>query len=309
VLFPALLCQLDRRGEVFAGPPNGGLLVVAVSALLAAALLGFLARPVLRPPAALFASCVQTTFRYNSYLGLALAQSLAGSRGVALLALIFSVCIPLANLIAVSTMARHSQAGLVRELAPQPADHRHGERPGGERHRPAVAAVRRARARSPGAGEPGAGADLRRRGADPGRRSHAPRAARLLLRREAAAVSCRGAGARLAARTTGEQAQIALVFAALPTATTAYVLATRMGFDGAPVSFLITAQTLASMATLPLWSGLLQGSSEACRRSAHATCSRTSEDGESARARSASTTVAEVGALPSPTARLRSQRS
>ena len=50
-----------------------------------------------------------------------------------------------------------------------------------------------------------------------------------------------------------EQARIAVLFAALPTATSAYVLATRMGFDGAPVSFLITAQTGASMLTLPVW--------------------------------------------------------
>ena len=46
-----------------------------------------------------------------------------------------------------------------------------------------------------------------------------------------------------------------------------------------------------------------------CRASAHATCSRTSADGSSARASSAATTAGVVGALPSPTARLRDQRS
>jgi hypothetical protein len=52
-----------------------------------------------------------------------------------------------------------------------------------------------------------------------------------------------------------------------------------------------------------------KGIDRACRPNAHATCSRTSAEGSSARARSASTTAGVVGALPSPTARFRSHRS
>ena len=255
VLFPALLFNSIVAAK-YSLAADGGLLLVAVCGLISAALLGFLARPVLRPPAALFASCVQTTFRYNSYLGLALAQSLAGSRGVALLALIFSVCIPLANLIAVSTMARHSQAGLARELMRNPL---------------IISTVAGLAANVLGLQLPQVAAHAL------GRLGQASLALGLI---------CVGAGLTLAGAAThrvllgyfsavklllfpavalalawllglpAEQAQIALVFAALPTATTAYVLATRMGFDGAPVSFLITAQTLASMLTLPLWVSL-----------------------------------------------------
>ena len=258
VLFPALLFNSIVAAK-YSLAADGGLLLVAVCGLISAALLGFLARPVLRPPAALFASCVQTTFRYNSYLGLALAQSLAGSRGVALLALIFSVCIPLANLIAVSTMARHSQAGLARELMRNPL---------------IISTVAGLAANVLGLQLPQVAAHAL------GRLGQASLALGLI---------CVGAGLTLAGAAThrvllgyfsavklllfpavalalawllglpAEQAQIALVFAALPTATTAYVLATRMGFDGAPVSFLITAQTLASMATLPLWVWVASG--------------------------------------------------
>jgi predicted permease len=46
---------------------------------------------------------------------------------------------------------------------------------------------------------------------------------------------------------------IALAFAALPTASSAYILAQRMGGDGAGVAWLISASTLAAMVTLPLW--------------------------------------------------------
>jgi predicted permease len=49
------------------------------------------------------------------------------------------------------------------------------------------------------------------------------------------------------------QKQIAIMFAALPTASSAYVLATRMGGHGPLVAFLITASTLLSIIMLPVW--------------------------------------------------------
>jgi len=255
VLFPALLFS-SIVASSYTLAADGGLALVAASGLLAAALLGFLARPLLRPPPALFASCVQTAFRYNAYLGLALAQSVAGSRGVAQIALVLSVCIPLANLIAVSTLARHTQTGLLRELVRNPL---------------IIATVSGLAANLLGLQLPQVATQAL------GRLGQASLALGLI---------CVGAGLSLAGAAThrvllgwfsavklllfpavvlalawllglpAEQARIAAVFAALPTATSAYVLATRMGFDGAPVSFLITAQTLASMLTLPLWVAL-----------------------------------------------------
>jgi malonate transporter len=255
VLFPALLFNSIVAAK-YSLAADGGLLVVSVGALLCAAVLGFVARPVLKPPPALFAGCVQTAYRYNSYLGLALAQSLAGSRGVAQIALVFSVCIPLANLIAVSTLARHSQTGLARELVRNPL---------------IIATVGGLAANALGLQLP---------------QFVSQALARMGQASLALGLICVGAGLSLAGAAThrlllgwfsavklllfplaalalawllelpAAQAQIAIVFAALPTATSAYVLATRMGFDGAPVSFLITAQTLASMLTLPLWVAL-----------------------------------------------------
>jgi predicted permease len=49
------------------------------------------------------------------------------------------------------------------------------------------------------------------------------------------------------------QLQILVTFAALPTASSAYVLATRMGGNGPLVAFIITAGTLVSIGTLPVW--------------------------------------------------------
>ena len=52
---------------------------------------------------------------------------------------------------------------------------------------------------------------------------------------------------------------VVVLFAALPTASSAYILAMRMGGDGRSVAWLISATTLASMVTLPVWAGWLAG--------------------------------------------------
>jgi len=56
---------------------------------------------------------------------------------------------------------------------------------------------------------------------------------------------------------SGLNYQVAVLFAALPTASSAYILAMRMGGDGKSVAWLISATTLASMLTLPLWAAWL----------------------------------------------------
>jgi predicted permease len=56
---------------------------------------------------------------------------------------------------------------------------------------------------------------------------------------------------------TGLNYQIVVLFAALPTASSAYILAMRMGGDGKSVAWLISATTLGSMLTLPLWAAWL----------------------------------------------------
>ena len=52
---------------------------------------------------------------------------------------------------------------------------------------------------------------------------------------------------------SGLNFQIVVLFAALPTASSAYILAMRMGGDGRSVAWLISATTLGAMLTLPLW--------------------------------------------------------
>jgi predicted permease len=45
----------------------------------------------------------------------------------------------------------------------------------------------------------------------------------------------------------------------MPTASSAYILAMRMGGDGRSVAWLISASTLLAMLSLPLWAAWLIG--------------------------------------------------
>ena len=53
--------------------------------------------------------------------------------------------------------------------------------------------------------------------------------------------------------------QIVTLHAALPTASSAFILAARMGGAGKPVAALISLGTLLSMVTMPVWVALLSG--------------------------------------------------
>jgi predicted permease len=52
---------------------------------------------------------------------------------------------------------------------------------------------------------------------------------------------------------------VLLAFSALPTASSCYVLAARMGYDGAYVAGLVTLSTLLGMVSLPFALGVLRG--------------------------------------------------
>jgi len=252
VLFPALLFNSIFSAK-FSLATDALLLGAGVVTLLSAAAMGFLAKPLFRTEPALFASCVQTAYRYNSYVGLALAQSLFGARGVALLALILAVCIPLANLIAVTTLARHAKSNLGRELVTNPL---------------IVSTVAGLAAQLAGLELPGfASSFLTRMGSaslalgllcigaglsfmtvkDDPRSLSWFTFVKLVATPAVAVIIVWALGLR------GVEAQVVVLFAALPTASSAYILAVRMGGLAAPVAALITIQTLAAMVTLPLW--------------------------------------------------------
>lgn len=200
----------------------------------------------------LHASGAQTAFRFNSYVALALAQRLAGSQGLAWLGLIMSLCVPIANVAAVWPLARHGGQGLARELARNPlilatvcglAFNLLGL------SLPALATTTLARVG--GAALPlglmAVGAGLRLGAL----RDGAGLASALLAIRHlllpAVALGC-----AFALPLTPVQQTVVVLFGALPTASSCYVLAARMGGHAPYVAGLVTVSTLLGMASLPL---------------------------------------------------------
>jgi hypothetical protein len=203
------------------------------------------------------AGAAQVAFRFNSFIALAMAERLAGARGLQLIAVLIGVCVPLFNVGAVWPMARHGGSGMLRALARNPliiatvtglAANLAGFRipswiePG----------VTRIGASSIALGLLAAGAGLQL----------GSLAANKVLTVGVLAIRhfLTPLVGWLLARAFGldpVQTTVLLVFSAMPTASSAYVLAVRMGYNGAYVAGLITLSTMLGIVSLPFALGLL----------------------------------------------------
>jgi len=256
ILFPALLINaiVKTRLDLGAALP---LLATAFAAMVGGMLLGLLAKPVARLPELTFASLFQCGYRFNSYIALAVAGMLFGAPGIATMGLIVGAAVPLANLVSVWMLARHGEVGLWREVARNPLIWGTAagfilNLAGFVPPPPLQAFLGRLADASIALGLITVGAALRLEGM-PGVRGISLwlLAVKLLALPLIAAVVGRLLGLQ------GLNYQVAVLFAALPTASSAYILATRMGGDGRSVAWLISATTLGSMLTLPLWAAWL----------------------------------------------------
>lgn len=256
LLFPALLVNAILKTPIHLGTALP-LVVSALGAMLCVMLLTLPLRRLVSISPIGFASVVQCGFRFNSYIGLAAAGMLFGAPGVATLGLIIAVAVPLANLSAVWLLARHGELGIWREIARNPliwatasglALNLAGFLP----PKPLALLLGRLADGAVALGLLAVGAALRF-DRIPG---HLPFNSWLIFVKLAVKPAIAlGLGSALGL--AGLPLQVLVLFAALPTASSAYILAMRMGGDGAAVAWLISAGTLASMLTLPLWAAWL----------------------------------------------------
>ncbi|WP_019139454.1 AEC family transporter [Noviherbaspirillum massiliense] len=256
VLFPVLLFYSTARTP-FDFASAGKLLQVALFATGCGIALGWLAKPLFRSGPMVFESGVQTAFRFNSYIGLAIASRLGGEQGTALMALIVAFAVPLCNFAAVHALV-HKSGGLLAELVRNPLIVATAS---GVLfnllglHLPEVVAATMSRIAnaSIAVGLIAVGAGLRLSGLHEAKGLAAYFIAVKLL---ALPLIAYAAGSWVGL--TALQMQIVIMFCALPTASTAYVLAARMGGNGPFVAFLISAGTALSAVTLPLWLSLVR---------------------------------------------------
>ena len=203
------------------------------------------------------ASSAQIAFRFNSYIALAIADRLAGPQGVQHIAVLIGVCVPLLNVGAVWPMARHAQRGMLGELARNPlilatAGGLVANLLGFSIAPWLEPTLTRIGAASVALGLMAAGAGMQI--------SALGRAKSLAV----AVLTIRHLALPLAAWWVATlfgldplQRTILLAFSALPTASSCYVLATRMGYDGTYVAGLVTLSTLLGMLSLPFALGVL----------------------------------------------------
>ena len=203
------------------------------------------------------ASGAQTAYRFNSFIGLALAERLGGAPGLAWMALCIALSVPLANVAAVWPLARHGGHSYGRELARNPlilstlaglianaAGLSFPEAVSTTLQRIGLAALP--------LGLMATGAGLRVGGL-----KSSPGLAAALMAVRHALLPALAIGLTAVLALPPSQRLIVVLFAALPTASSAYVLAARMGGDGGYVAGLVTLSTLLGMLSVPLWLALL----------------------------------------------------
>jgi hypothetical protein len=256
VLFPALLFRALASAPL-AFTDALPFVATGVAFTLGGIALSALGQPLCRLPRDVFAACFQCGFRFNTYIAIAIAGRVAGEAGLARLALLIGVLVPLVNVAAVAMLARRRATHIGRELVrnplvlacaagllwnalalPQPAV--------------AMRVVELLAAAALPLGLLAVGAGLRVRGTDLPLRAIAWWNGVKLVALPALALACARLFGLNAMETT-----IVVAMAAVPTATSAYVLAVQMGAPGAPVALLISTGTIGAAVTLPLWLALV----------------------------------------------------
>ena len=203
------------------------------------------------------AASAQVAFRFNSFIGLALAERLLGAQGLQLIAVLIGVCVPLFNVGAVWPMTRHAQRGFMGEIVRNPliiatASGLVANLLGFSIPEFLAPTVTRIGAASIALGLMAAGAGMQFQSLARGKLLGASvLTIRHLLSPVIAWLLAR------AFRLGAAETTILLTFAALPTASSCYVLAVQMGYRGPYVAGLITLSHIVALASLPLALGVL----------------------------------------------------
>jgi malonate transporter and related proteins len=205
----------------------------------------------------LHAASAQVGFRFNSFIALALAEKLAGAPGVLMVAVLIGVCVPLFNVGAVWPMARQAQRGFVRELVRNPliiatASGLAANLLGFSLPVWLEPTVNRIGQASLALGLMAAGAGMQF-----GSLAQAKTLGVLVLGLKHLAMPLMAWGLARLFQLDATQTTVLLMFSAVPTASSCYVLAARMGYNGPYVAGLVTLSTVLGIVSLPFALGFL----------------------------------------------------
>jgi malonate transporter and related proteins len=266
LFFPAIIIDTLARADLGSVPVVGvGGALVAAILVIATTLLAL--RPYLERSLGLdgpsFTSLFQGSTRWNTFIALAMATTLFGGRGITLMAVAIAAMVPLLNTLAFYVLVRYAggppqtpfqmlrsyvtnpyiwscAVGLALNASGLPLPKAIGS---------FIEILGRA-ALAAGLLIVGAGLDVRRL-ARPGAAHLVSMAAKLVALPLIAVTLARLAGVG------GLDLAVTVVAASVPTASGAYALAKLMGGNAALMAEIITIQTLASLATMPVMMALL----------------------------------------------------
>ncbi|WP_339806334.1 AEC family transporter [uncultured Marinobacter sp.] len=261
-LFPAMLIYKLGQARLPASA-YGDILVLIGVMLIAMTLVLVMIQLIWRWPGEIYSSVFQGGIRFNSYVGLAAAGMLLGDEGISLIAVAVAIKVPLLNLLCIVMFSLTCRKGalrlkpLVRAIVTNPliigsvvgviwSFFRIG-------FHPVVAGILEPLsdlALPLGLMCVGAGLQLK-----------ALRSASMpfLVSSVAKLVifPVLTLGLAMALGMDGRLVQVAILLAALPTATSSYILARQLGGDAPLMAAIISGQTLLAMITLPLLLGVL----------------------------------------------------
>jgi len=262
VLFPAMLVYKLGQARL---PPSayGEILLLIVAMLLAMTLVLALLQWFWRWPGPVFSSVFQGGIRFNSYVGLAAAGMLLGDDGLSLIAIAVAVKVPLLNLLCILMFSLVAGQGPLRLQPVLKAIVTNPLIVGSVigvtwsffqiGFHPLVAGILAPLsdlALPMGLMTVGAGLQLKAlRGAS------MPFLVSSLVKLVAFPLIT--AGLALLLGLEGMLVQVAVLLAALPTATSSYILARQLGGDAPLMAGIISGQTLLAMMSIPLLLGIL----------------------------------------------------
>ncbi|HEX6959781.1 MAG TPA: AEC family transporter [Ferrovibrio sp.] len=110
VFFPALLVENLSKAKLGDIDPTGMLGALFIALLVQAGLV-YLLRPVVKVDGPGFTSIFQGAVRFNTFVGLAAVAALEGQAGITVFAVAISLAIPVINVMCVLTLARYGAHG------------------------------------------------------------------------------------------------------------------------------------------------------------------------------------------------------
>lgn len=261
IFFPALIVDTLSRADLSTVPVLGvgGALI---GAILTMVLIMLALQPLLERRLGIdgpsFTSMFQGATRWNTFIGLAVAGSLFGQRGVALIAVAIAAMVPLLNLLAFYVFIRYAgrprqspfdilrsfvtnpfiwscALGLTLNLLAPPLP------------KPIAGYIEFTGRAALAAGllVVGAGLDIRRL-AKPGPAHFLSSALKLLLLPLVAVTLARAIGVE------GDDLAVTIIASSVPSASAAYVLARQMGGNAPLMAEILTMQTLLAMISMPI---------------------------------------------------------